>query len=162
KAEAVVKARLQNDLEYAQHTEFLPAGNRFEDRDNFVDLSIRGNTVTLIPGTRNNRILQLRHVPVWTSTLQVWEDSGAIGGQAEGAFPDSTKLVIGVDYYNDVDTTLNIGTGGSGTDSISRTGNLIRIGNWAITPRCIKVVYYGGWQPSHFDSIVADIKAAVI
>ena len=161
KAEATIKTFLQNDIEYQQHIEYLPSRDRFEQRDNFVDVQLSATTVTLVPGARYNRILQVKHVPIWLASLEIREDHGAYAGQATGAFGASTVLVNGVDYYLDVNENLADIESGDGGD-ISRTGHLTRVGNWSTIARSIKVTYYGGWKAVHLDATVADIKGAVL
>lgn len=161
KAEATVKTFLQNDVEYKQHVEFLPARNQFSEANEFVDVDVSATTVTLVPSSRNNHVLQLKHTPVWLASLEVREDPGAYGGQVSGSFATATILVSGTDYYLDVCETLaDVETGDGG--NISRTGHLIRIGAWSAVARSVKVTYYGGWKASQLDTIVSDIKLAVI
>lgn len=160
RAEWLVKTYLQNDVEYAQHVEYLPIRDRLSDRNVLVDAQIRGNVATFIPGTTNNRILQLKHTPVWRYGLEVREDSGAYGNQASGAFSSATILNVGVDYFLDVGE--QIGFGASGLVDISKTGHLVRIGNWSIMPKSIKVTYYGGWNSDHLSTVASPIRDAVI
>jgi hypothetical protein len=95
--------------------------------------------------------LQLRHLPVWLDGLEVWEDTDAYAGQGTGAFADADKLILGDDYYLDLDQ-----------DSYSESGMLIRECGWPNEPRTVKVSYYGGWTAAQLAGKASDIKMATM
>jgi len=151
--EQAVKDELANDIEYAQHTQYLPLGSQIQQDVTLADYDmVNGRVISAGRYSRSSR-LQLRHTPVWTTDLAVYEDTGGYAGQGSGVFSASTLLTGGTDYYLDLDD-----------ESYSESGILIRAsGTWSAEPRSIKVVYYGGWQRSHFDGGAASaIKLATI
>jgi len=150
--------RIQNDLEYAQHTEYLPIGDTGQSRGEVTldDYGMANGRV--VAEARYGRMdrLQLRHTPVVDDdNLAVYEDTDAYAGQGSDAFAAATLLTKGTDYFLDVDDPDN---------GISRTGHLVRCsGTWSQEPRSIKVVYYGGFTAAQFDAgIATPIKEAVI
>lgn len=115
-------------------------------------------------GTSN---LVLKHRPVYrTPTPRAWVDDGGFGGDAPGAFPDTTELVYGTDFVLAVD---NYDT------NTSRSGLLVHLGGgWPrfnyrrrgfLTPyagpgtRNVKVVYSAGHT---VDTLPATFRAGTV
>jgi len=152
RAERAVKSYMQNDLEFGTHTEYLPIGQELHGDVSLEDYGMVGGQV--VREGRYSRLsrLQLKHIPVWSTSLAVYEDTGAYAGQADDAFGSSTLLTAGTDFYLDMDDT-----------TFSRSGALIRIGGtWPSEPRTVKATYSGGWTAAQFDAEAAPIKEAVI
>src|SRR5690606_27255692 len=84
-----------------------------------------------IPSTVNE--LQLTSLPL-RSITSIYEDPGAYGGQAPGAFPEGSLLTSGVDYYFVPDK-----------DGLCRSGIVRRHGAWSQVPGSIKVTYVSGY-----------------
>jgi len=143
--ERKLKDHLEQELEYATHTEYLPASGAGLDE---VDLADYDPDLPPLTRWRTSNRLQLRHTPVWSdATLAVYHDKDALAGQATGAFAEASKLTLGSDYFLDV--------GGDAHDGVeySTSGVLVRQRMaWSAKPRSIKVVYHGGWQPAQFDT----------
>jgi hypothetical protein len=103
------------------------------------------------------RALQLTELPV-RSITSLYEDSGAYGGQAPGAFAAESLLVEGTDFYRDLDRS-----------GLCKSGLLWKVaGGWSSEPRSIKVTYVAGYtadelagKPGEVAS-AADIKLAVL
>lgn len=152
-SDAAVKNYLQTDLHYSQHVEYLPIGSPVAERDDIQEPIMRGDVVTFAHIPPGVDTLQLKHLPVVLSGIEVREDVGAWAGQESQAFADDTLLVLGTDYYLDVDDAAN---------NMSRTGLLYRYGKWPTEPRCIKVTYYGGLTASQLNNLWGDIKLAAI
>ncbi len=135
-AESAVRRYLQNDLAYAVHTELLPAGQPDTNDDRpLTDAEFRTGAAVFVNGKAGTSAIVLKHSPVWSAGLRVWEDVAAMAGQAETAFDDDSELTQGSDFWLDVDDL---------TAGVSRTGILHRFGVWSNEPRSIKVEYYGG------------------
>jgi hypothetical protein len=152
RAERAVKSYMQCDIEYAQKTEYLPIGRQAESDVNLEAFGMVNGRV--VRESRRSRLdkLQLKHTPVITTDLAVYEDTGAYAGQASGAFAAATLLTSGTEYYLDLDDA-----------SLSRSGQLVRIGGtWSTEPRSIKVTYNGGWTATQLDAEAAPIKEAVV
>lgn len=141
RAEQVVKDFLQNDVVYATRTELLPIGNpsRYSDDVLLRDYDKVGGRVIASSRYYGAKTLQLKHTPVRLAGLQVYEDIGANAGQNTSPFAAGTLLVGGKDYW--LDATESDPEG----NLWSRTGVLHRVGSWPQEPRCVKVVYAGGW-----------------
>jgi hypothetical protein len=155
-AEGVLSAWMQQNLKYEQHVEYLPIGKPQLDNDYpLSDIDFRSETAGFIGGRAGTEFLQLKHLPVALTGLEVREDVGAYGGQVSGSFSDETILTLGTDYYLDVDDA---------SASLSRSGILWRIGAWPAEPRSIKVTYYGGYSATQLaDSTVASaVKLAAL
>lgn len=142
--ESTVLNYLQIKVESATYTEFLPIGNPEQDRDdNLADYEKINGRVVFVGSAPGMEFLQLRHAPVQNdSVLAVYEDIGAYGGQASGAFdPTTTLLTKGSDYFLDIDQT-----------GVSNTGIIYRIGGvWPREPRTVKVIYTGGRTPAELN-----------
>lgn len=140
-AESAVKQHLQNDLEYAQHVEYLPAGNpRPQEPETLVTAwEMIGSQAMPWRREHSTSVLFLRHTPVHATGLEVREHPGAMGGQLAGSFGALSVLTLGVDYFLDT---------AEGTYSFN--GKLRRNGTWTNEPRSIKVTYNGGWQATDF------------
>lgn len=152
-AERAIKDYLQQDIEQATYTELLPNKDHFRGEQDLSNFYKQGNLAVRYPISGQNKILQLKHLPVVEDSLQVWEDPGAYASQASGAFSAATLLAKGTDYYLDLDDT-----------GLSRSGQLIRVGNWSAERRTIKVTYKGGWTSAQIGSggIAEGIRLAAI
>lgn len=155
--ESAVKVYLQQELERTTYTEYLPIGTATE-RDGLLrdadDISVHGSRVIINGGTDRSSFLQLKHLPVSATGIEIREDTGANAGQESESFGDSTLLVQGEDYFLDVDDPTN---------GISRSGIVHRIGAWPTEPRSIKVTYLGGFTSAQFaGSLAGALKLAVI
>lgn len=117
-------------------TELLPAsGGHQIDSPELVDYETSESGHAIPIDTRPaSSVLALRYRPVLATSLQVWEHYDAKGGQDADAFPASSLLELGVDYYLD-----------ESPPGVSTSGRLHRIGSgWSTVPRSIKVEYIGG------------------
>lgn len=103
-------------------------------------------------------ILRLPEFPV-RSITKLYEDTSAYAGQASGAYPESSLLTPGVDYYLVVDD-----------DGVSWFGHVVRLGgSWPSIGGSVKVVYTAGRTAAELDGDVtnprldaSDIKLAVL
>ena len=153
-AESAIVNYIQQDIGYAQHTEYLPIGQMEGERDNLEDVRKEGTKAVFVSGKTGHQALQLKHLPVVLTGLQVWEDTDAYAGQASDAFSSDDLLTEGTDYYLDVD---------DGANDISRTGLIYRYGAWPNEPRTVKVTYYGGFTDAQLNGNMAGaIKLAAI
>lgn len=152
-AEGALKTWIQHKLEYAQYTELLPAGTRLEPRDDLLrPITVSGSRAIVdVPSGENE--IQLTHTPAWNTGLVVYMDSAAKGGQASGAFGDSTLLTKGTDYWLDIDDQTN---------GISQSGILYHSSAWPSLPRTVKVTYYGGQNMTTLMTHGYAIKAAAL
>lgn len=137
-AERAIKDFVGYSVEQATHTHFLPdrAPNFVGDPEVYAyDLNSAGKVVPVsIGAVPEKSILALPELPV-RSVTSVHEDTDAYGNQASDAFPASSLLTAGIDYYLD--------TRASG---ISTTGHLVRIGSyWPSQGRSVKVIYTAGY-----------------
>lgn len=145
-AEAALESYMQQELEYKRHIEYLPVGQPLLASEfQLEDLSFRkaGGGVVLRSNRPGTDFLQLKHAPVTTFGLEVREDLDAKAGQEDAAFPASTVLTMGDDYYLDADERKMVE---GHSVHLSRSGVLRRLGAWPVEPRTVKVTYYGGWQ----------------
>lgn len=155
--ERLVKDYLQNDIEQATHIEYYPPQWRTGSTGSHgdlvsADIDIRDTMVAFRPGGRGSDVIILKHTPVIFTDLEVYEDPNAHGGQNTDAFPASTLLTAGTDYWLDLDET-----------GLSRTGILRRDGAWPVEPRSVRVRYTGGWSRTQLDNGPASpIKMAVL
>lgn len=141
------------DCEYAQQTEFLPAVGQSPADVSLDDYDLINGKVVAESRYSNSDRLQLKHTPVWSTGLQVWEDTIAYAGQASGAFASASLLTKGTDYYLDLEEDRGY----------SESGTLIRCsGTWHSEPRSTKVTYYGGWTSAQFDGDAKSLKFATI
>lgn len=152
--EQTVKLHLQMDVEQGSKVEYFPKSDRSPDLDQIFagDVQVRSSAVSIGPRARRRDIIQLKHLPVITTGLEVREETGAMFGQLSGSFGSDTVLTAGTDYYLDLqDATL------------SKTGHLYRVGGWPVEPGSVKVTYTGGWTRAQLDSGEASpIKMATI
>lgn len=119
-------------------TEYYPSMGHFQ-ADTFVDVD------PLLTLQRTDR-LSLKRRPVKTSSIQVWEDAGAMMGQVSGSFGASTELTRGEDYVMDLDVP-----GGS------MSGHLIRLGgSWSHLEGSIKVTYLAGFTSNELKGDIVD------
>ncbi|MGE3314008.1 MAG: hypothetical protein AB7O26_02750 [Planctomycetaceae bacterium] len=102
--------------------------------------------------TVDSRILQLPVPFVRSESLEVRVDLQSAAGQGVDAFGNDTLLVLGSDYYLDVDEP-----------GLSRSGQLVRItGSWPKRPRTVRVSYFAGFTAAELDGPYSDIKGAVL
>lgn len=142
-----------SDLVYKAHTEYLPIGTDNMPRTGLADFDMTSGRIAFSGRFTRSTRLPLRHGPVWNDGIQVWENVGAYAGLSPDAFPDSSLLMNGTDYYPDLDDTGNR----------SRTGHLIRVySTWPMEPRSVKVRYYGGWTQDQLNDEAAPVKLAVL
>ncbi len=148
--ESIVNRTLGLRLSDAVKTEYLPATGFYNNSDpDLEDFDAQGDKIIVKQKGVGSRILQLSHTPVLLADLEVWEDIGANGGQAANAFPASSKLVLGSDYYLDVSE-----------DGISTSGVLIReAAVWSPYQRSIKVRYKGGPYAAYLNGTEAGLEA---
>lgn len=132
--DAALKVWIEHELEYSQHVELLPAGERLIEDDELMEPEMQNNRVILLDQT-GGRTLHLSHTPVWNTGLTVYLDKSANAGQASDAFAAATLLTQGTDYWLDIDDH---------TRGFSRSGILYHSSVWPNEPRTVKVTYYGG------------------
>lgn len=121
----------------ATRTEYLPIshGDNGSDYD-LVDVDFAQGRMSDRPSGTGTNALILSSTPVLSAGLEVREDISANGGQASGAFPDSTLLTKGEDYYLEIDEPAS---------GRSRCGILRRVGAlWPNISRSVKVTYVCG------------------
>ena len=100
---------------------------------------------------QDSHVLQLRHLPL-RSVTSIYEDENGFFGFGTGAFPASTLLVSGTDYY----PILN-------SASYGPTGQVVRrTGAWATELGSIKIAYTAGYTAAEFNEAVADISGNAI
>lgn len=87
--------------------------------------------------------LQLEHLPVRQVT-KVEVDPSALFGQRSGDFGTGSGWTAGMEYVVEWDEQY------SGGNGISRTGQLIAVGAWPITPGTVRVSYVAGYSPTEF------------
>lgn len=139
---ADIKAACRWAVDYATFTEILPRKNAFHDHRVFT-------AGPSYQGPFRHGRLQLSQMYVKTIS-NIYEDEGANGGEATGAFGTDTLLEQGVEYFLDVD---------EGSDSISWAGGVMRVDReWSSVPRSIKVEYTAGFGNTEYgDGGVASI-----
>lgn len=104
------------------------------------------------------KVLRLPEYPV-RSITSIYEDENALGGAASGAFPSSSLLTDGQDFFLDISQS-----------GFAKFGRVIRQNNyWPVLPGSIKVTYAAGWSADELDGNVtdpgldaSDIKAATL
>ena len=149
-AERAVKDLVGYEVESGTYTELYPLRD-YGGANTDLFVTVSGDSVYLSSGRAENQVLQLLQLPV-RSITEVREDLGAMGGQASGAFPASTVLTAGTDYYLDIDES-----------GLSRTGHLYRIGaGWPQEARTVKVTYTAGYTASELDNRYAAFRTAVL
>ena len=140
-AEDALNNFLQTHLNYKLHTELAPIGEWFLDEELVeypTDITGSGyGGLGISYDSVDTATLRLRNVPVHATGLDIYLDYDANGAQASDPFPESTKLVAGVDYYLDVDNPTSL---------TSKTGivHLLK-GSWPRTPRTVRINYYAGY-----------------
>jgi len=135
-AEQAVLDFLGSDLEYTQHTEFLPStstGSGGTASLDLSDVSVQEGRVVLNGSRSTTRKLCLQHTPLWSAGLQVWEDVGAYADQATSAFATDSLLTKGVDYYLDLEEDA-----GAIASDRSESGALVRIGGLGGTSQSLR------------------------
>ncbi len=157
-AENVVRQHVQLGIVQTTYTHFPPfLTNPIDVRDGWGGTPHRD---TLSDGLSflGGRGLQLPEFPV-RSITSLHEDRSAFAGQASGAFPASTLLTEGVDYYQDLDQA-----------GLCSSGILWRINTrWYSRPGSYQVIYSAGWSADELRGNVtdwrldaSDIRLAVI
>ena len=150
--EGLIKDEIGHDIEQANRVEFLPA-NAIGQSASLLSEVDRGNGVVQLYDKGNTRHgLQLSSTPVLLAGLEVREQVGGYAGQSTDAFPASSLLTLGEDYYLDVE----------GNASVSYTGILWRNGSWPTEPRSIKVTYTGGHSAPELNGRNGAIKMATM
>jgi hypothetical protein len=140
-AESSLHQFLQQEIGQTLHVEYLPAGERipFGGYGNGIiaDVNAAGTRATIFPaGWQASEILQLKHLPVLLSGLEVRENWDARANQTQTSFDGDTVLAAGEDYWLDL----------ADDSGYSRTGFLRRVGGWPAAPRSVRASYYGGWS----------------
>jgi len=164
-ADSEIKGFLQQVVEFGQQTELLPIGQPDLQIDGELDSFEKvGDRFVYNSGAQGLSVMQLKHLPVWNTGIEVYEDVGSNAGQSSGAFAAATLLTSGIDYWLDIDdSTETAVSGGTTYTGVSRTGLLHRYGSWPVEPRSVKVVYYGGVTASQLNgSFAGDIKQSAI
>lgn len=130
--ESAIKRHVGCKIEHATNTHYLPARSQTSGSASLSSAwEVYGSRA--VRQGRGSQVLQLPETPVRSITA-MYEDPGAMGGQAPNAFPASTLLTQGVDYYVDVSE-----------DGVCRSGRVIRPAGWSIMPRSVKAVYVSGY-----------------
>ncbi len=120
------------EIEQATYTRYYPKSER------------GGGNVPYFPGTFGGQpqvggqtyCIFLDHKFVRTTSLQVWEKSGAYFGQAE-TFDDDSELTIGTHFVLDMD----------GSSTVSESGCLRRLSAyWPTAVGSVKVTYKAGFS----------------
>lgn len=127
-------------IEYQQFVEYLPIGQQQLERGNLADIQKINGRVIYVENRRATECIALRNTPVILAGLEVREQVGAYAGQEPSAFPDTTILQNGLDYYLDCSTP-----------GVSTSGLLYRNGTWPTEPRCIQVTYFGGFTDAQMN-----------
>lgn len=134
-----VKDFVQSNIENDDYVHYFPADD--DRRNAFLGIT---------PGFGPD-VLKLPQVPV-KSVASVYEDAGAYGGQAAGAWATDTLLTAGEDYFVDFNES-----------GICKTGFVRRIaGRWCSVPRSIKVSYNAGYSAGELSGEHSAIKLAAI
>ena len=135
-AESAVKKFIGYDPEQRTATEYFP-----RRLGNEVSISNRwdvneSHTVARIDRTSGiyNRTLQLQRLPV-RNIVDIREDLNGRFGKGSSAFPASTSLTEGEDYWTEWDE-----------DNLSLSGLVVNNGAWNVTPGSIRVEYTGGYS----------------
>jgi hypothetical protein len=155
-SESALKSFMQQTLGFEQHVEYYPQGQpQLEDDYPLEDVQFRSAGATFVNGRAGTEFLQLKHLPVALTGIEVREDVGGHAGQTDDSFGDDTVLTLGDDYFLDLDDHSN---------SLSRTGILYRVGAWPAEPRSVRVSYYAGFSASQLanDAIAGAVKLAAI
>jgi hypothetical protein len=140
--ERAIRAELLSGIIQSQYTEYLPKmANPADMRD-----QIR-SYLSPYHIADSGTILQLSELPV-RSIVSVCTDRSGRSGQNPLGFPVTDDLVLGTDYYLDVEF-----------DGFSSTGQLVRI-NWAWNAEVgsIKVVYVAGYTDRELRGDVEDYR----
>lgn len=139
-AEGAIKNYIQQDIGVSVHTEILPA-SEYPKPQGLIQYPATDEVYIFNRFASIHQVV-LTHTPVHLdSTLTVFQDDSAQGGQATNAFAAESELVIGNDYFLDVEDEVTVG----GTQyKLSRTGILYLDGGVADYPRNLKVTYRAG------------------
>jgi hypothetical protein len=134
-AESVFKDWLGTSGEYQQCVEYLPIGLPYQDRDELYDGQVQAGRVMLLSRNGGEQTLQLTHLPVLVTGLEIREDITGQSGQNTPSFSSDSLLTSGTDYWLDTDST----------GLLSETGIVYRNGIWPNSPRSVRATYYGGY-----------------
>lgn len=151
--QAIVKF-CRTNLVQQTFTEYYPTEQQNPVRTTMVDVDAASQFVSF--GVGAGEILQLRNVPV-RSITSIYEQAGALAGQAPDAFPASTLLTSGVHYWMQKD-----GPGGMSATGFVRR----RSGSWCSEVGSIKVTYVAGFSDAELNGTdgeavdASDIKLA--
>jgi hypothetical protein len=144
-AERLVKNFVGFEIEQASYTEFLPDTPSSVEKDPFVEggpPDVFAGRVVYGDGAGIWGTLRLNNLPVRdlsgsTGPIQCFENVGGFqSGNPSGTFPNATKLVEGVDFFQDMSAP-----------GVNKTGFLYRAGggSWFRYPRAYKVTYTAGF-----------------
>jgi hypothetical protein len=159
--ERALQNYIQKELGRRRHVEYLPVGDDLKLDNRLADFEYENGRAVASMGVAGSDRLQLTHAPVISTGMEVYEDTGANAGHhPSSAFPASSLLTFGSDYWPDTDSEYDV-SGDVGT-KICHSGVLFRSGYWPREPRSVKVLYYGGWDADQLMEWAEDIRLAVI
>jgi hypothetical protein len=115
-------------------TEFYPRGNLASSRRGSEEFDSNGTRAYIRSTSGRRQTLQLARLPV-RSVASVRVDLTGRFGQASGAFPGSTELVSGVDYWAEFEEA-----------NLCQSGMLISTGLWPTEPGSVRVTYVAGYS----------------
>lgn len=135
-AESALKVWLDQEMEFKEHVELLPTGERIIEPDYLLDprVSIADGRVEARESAIGNT-LQLSNLPVWNTGIEVRVDRNAKAGQSASAFGAASLLPQGQDWWLDIDDATN---------ELSRSGIIYHSSAWPSEPRTVRVTYFGG------------------
>lgn len=161
-AHASVRKHLRYDPEQQTRTEFYPRGVERSASGGEGTWDSRGGQAFFEPASGGGEadVLVLAHIPV-RSITSLYEDSDARFGTAASAFPASTLLTQGTDYWPEFDSA-----------SFCMSGIIRRNTAWPTSPGSVKVTYVAGWSADELAGVTVsgglgvpdarDIKEAVL
>lgn len=119
-------------------------------------ISNTSNTRAILrPYASQGRTLQLSRLPVRAVT-GLWLNQAAYAGQATNAFPDTTKMTQGSDFWIEMDEPL----ASDAKKGLSRSGCLFSQGIWPVTPHSVKITYRAGYSPAELQGRAAADEVA--
>tara|TARA_Y100000296_G_C5158858_1_gene250697 strand:+ start:284 stop:1021 length:738 start_codon:yes stop_codon:yes gene_type:complete len=135
-AESAVKKFIGYDPEQKNNIEYFPRrlgnevaiSNRWDVNESHTAARIRRTSGIY------NRTLQLQRLPV-RNIVAIREDLNGRFGKGPSAFPGSSELTEGEDYWTEWDE-----------DNLSLSGLVINQGAWGVTPGSIRVEYTAGYS----------------
>ena len=155
KAEGAVRLFLQYDPLYGAHTEYHPQQPFQAQISRGIWEVMEQRAVLRQVSEAATNELQLGHVPVRGSP-SVWRDYNGRSGMATGAFPDSSLLTIGTDFWPNYDRF------DSASNPVCVDGILRTIGLWPTTPGTVKVTYNAGYSSAELRGSDRTIDASPI